>query len=106
MPEAVPRVPDAVWAEVALLLGPAAVATNSRRYPPRDLLDAILYRLVTGCAWRKLPQEFPPPSAVYRVYRRWEAAGWLVPVLLHLSRTLPRHVAGTLPAGPDIPPGA
>jgi len=42
----------------------------------REMVNAILYRLRTGCQWRSLPHDFPQWDRVYRVYRRWILAGY------------------------------
>jgi putative transposase len=46
--------------------------------PPADLrevLNAILYLVRTGCQWRLLPKDFPPWSTVHTWYRRWRKDG-------------------------------
>lgn len=46
--------------------------------PPADLrevLNAILYLVRTGCQWRLLPTNFPPWSTVHTWYRRWRRDG-------------------------------
>jgi putative transposase len=46
--------------------------------PPADLrevLNAILYLVRTGCQWRLLPKDFPPWSTVHTWYRRWRTDG-------------------------------
>ncbi len=46
--------------------------------PPADLrevVNAILYLVRTGCQWRMLPRDFPPWSTVHTWYRRWRADG-------------------------------
>ena len=43
----------------------------------RDVLDAILYILRTGCQWRYLPVDFPPKSTVWRYFDRWRSDGTL-----------------------------
>src|SRR5262245_25421468 len=46
--------------------------------PPADLrevVNAILYLVRTGCQWRMLPKDFPPWSTVHTWYRRWRADG-------------------------------
>ena len=46
----------------------------------RDLVNAVLYLVKTGCQWRLLPNDFPPHAAVWSFYRRavksgrWEKA--------------------------------
>ncbi len=41
----------------------------------KDLLDAILYILATGCQWRSLPHDFPPWGTVSSQFHRWRKAG-------------------------------
>jgi putative transposase len=43
----------------------------------RDVLDAILYLLRTGCQWRYLPKDFPPRSTVWRYFDEWRHNGTL-----------------------------
>jgi transposase len=43
----------------------------------REVLNAILYLLRTGCQWRMLPKEFPPRSTVYDYFRKfWQLGTW------------------------------
>lgn len=66
---------DAEWALVADLFdrvgGRGAPATHERRV----LLNACIYIVRTGCAWRLLPKSFPPWRAVYKAFRGWAHAG-------------------------------
>ena len=66
---------DAEWAVIEPLL-PAGSATPAGGRPPmhdrRDVVDAILYVVRTGCSWRSLPADFPPWPAVYAAFSRWE----------------------------------
>ena len=43
--------------------------------PPREHVNAILYRLRTGCQWRELPHDFPDWQAVYSLFRGWKNKG-------------------------------
>jgi putative transposase len=46
--------------------------------PPADLrevVNAIRYRVRTGCQWRLLPKDFPPWSTAHTWYRRWRRDG-------------------------------
>jgi transposase len=61
---------DAEWTVVAPLLPSPAVTGRPWRWPTRLVLDAVLYVLRTGCAWRHLPHEFPPWSTVHRWFLR------------------------------------
>ena len=41
----------------------------------REVLNAILYILVTGCQWRALPKNFPPRSTVQGYFYLWRDDG-------------------------------
>jgi putative transposase len=40
-----------------------------------SVIQGILYILVSGCAWRLLPKEYPPYSTVYYYLRQWRDDG-------------------------------
>src|SRR5918992_1618523 len=42
------------------------------KHPRRAVVDAVLYVVRTGCAWRQLPSDFPPWQTVYWYFVRWE----------------------------------
>jgi transposase len=66
---------DAEWVVVEALL-PAPVhhprGGRPEKHPRRDIVDAILYVVRSGCAWRLLPVDFPPWETVYWYFTRWE----------------------------------
>ena len=64
---------DAQWAAIAELVPDALPGGRPRRASSRDLIDAILYALRGGQAWRLLPHDFPPWQTVYYYLRRWQA---------------------------------
>jgi len=41
----------------------------------REVLNAIFYRLRSGCQWRMLPKEFPPWYHVWYYYHTWRDDG-------------------------------
>jgi len=43
----------------------------------REILNALFYRLRTGCQWRMLPKEFPPWNHVWYYYHTWRDDGTL-----------------------------
>ena len=66
---------DAEWSCLEPHL-PAPEATGRPRlHSPRKILDAILYVLRSGCAWRLLPHDFPPWKTVYHYFRSWRLDG-------------------------------
>jgi putative transposase len=46
-----------------------------RKHAWREILNAILYVIRTGCQWRLLPHEFPPWKTTYHSFRVWRQAG-------------------------------
>ena len=66
---------DAEWGFLAGHL-PATEATGRPRlHGPREILDAIFYIVRGGCAWRLLPNDFPPWKTVYHYFRFWRLDG-------------------------------
>jgi transposase len=39
------------------------------------VIQGILYVLVSGCAWRLIPKEYPPSSTVYYYFSKWRKDG-------------------------------
>lgn len=44
---------------------------RKRKYPLRELVNALLYLVRTGCAWRMLPHDLPPWWSVYYLFAQW-----------------------------------
>src|SRR5882757_1872765 len=68
---------DAQWALIEPHLPPEPGGGRPRKTDARDVLDAILYILRTGCQWRYLPIDFPPKSTVWRYFDQWRRDGTL-----------------------------
>lgn len=66
---------DRQWGAIAELVPDASPGGRPRRATSRELVDAILYMLRGGQAWRLLPHDFPPWQTVYYYLRRWQAEG-------------------------------
>jgi transposase len=62
---------DAEWALIAAMIPPARTGGRGRETDMREVMNAILYILRTGCQWRALPKDFPPRSTVYRYFWEW-----------------------------------
>jgi transposase len=68
-------VSDQQWVLIQPFL-PVPVHLGRRRTTHlREVVNAILYLLRSGGAWRLLPHDFPPWQTVYRYFRAWLAAG-------------------------------
>ena len=66
---------DAKWALLEPLLPPAKPGGRPRTVNLRGILNALLYVLRSGCAWRMLPHDYPPWGTVYYYFRRWRRDG-------------------------------
>jgi transposase len=66
---------DSEWKQVEHLFDPPGRTGRPEKYPRRQMLDACIYVLRSGCSWRMLPKDFPPWTAVYKTFRRWLAQG-------------------------------
>ena len=58
---------DAAWQTLEPLLLPPKPGGRSIKYPRKEILNAILYILRTGAAWRMLPHDLPPYRIVFPV---------------------------------------
>src|ERR687897_151353 len=66
---------DAEWSCLEPHLPAPEANGRPRLHSPRKILDAILYVLKSGCAWRLLPNDFPPWKTVYHYFRSWRLNG-------------------------------
>lgn len=66
---------DAQWQLLQPLIPAAKPGGRRRTVDIRAVLNAIFYVLVSGCAWRMLPRDFPPYQTVYHYFRQWRMAG-------------------------------
>ena len=41
----------------------------------REVMNAILYLLRTGCPWRHLPHDLPPYRTVFYYFTKWRKCG-------------------------------
>ena len=73
------RVPDELWEKMEPIIAEhdPPKHTGRKRIGARAALDAIIYRLRTGCQWNQLPKEFPDDSSVHRTFQRWVQNGLL-----------------------------
>src|ERR1044071_4535266 len=69
-------VSDAQWVLIEPHL-PVYPGGRPRTTDLRDVVDAILYLLRTGCQWRFLPKDFPPKSTVWGYFDEWRHNGTL-----------------------------
>jgi putative transposase len=66
---------DAQWAVLAPLVPAPKPGGRPAVHERREIVDAILYVLRAGEAWRLLPHDLPPWQTVYHYFRRWRLDG-------------------------------
>ena len=66
---------DAQWKRIAPLLPKESRTGRPRTVPYREIVNAVLYVVRTGCAWRHLPHDLPYWKTVYTYFRRWRLEG-------------------------------
>jgi len=73
------RVPDQLWDKIEPIIQKydPAKHTGRKRIEPRAALDAIIFRMRSGCQWNNLPKTFPDDSSVHRTFGRWIELGLL-----------------------------
>jgi len=87
------------------ILDPLVPAVKSGGRPAahdrREIVNAILYVLRTGCQWRALPHDLPPWETVYTYFRTWRREGtWK-----RLHDTLRRKVRRSVGKHPEASAG-
>ena len=75
---------DAEWAIVEPFLPPPRSTGRPRRWPMREIINAIFYVLRSGCPWHMVPDCFPPASTVYRWFMRLRDDGVFATMNHHL----------------------
>ena len=83
---------DEQWTEIE----PLFVGMREYKYSKRELLNAVLYVVDSGCKWRQLPHDFPVWQTVYSFFRRAKETGLWDKMLRHLVEVT-RKKAGRNP---------
>ena len=68
---------DEEWAVIGPLITPAKRGGNKRRVNLREVVNALLYVLSTGCQWAAIPKDLPPRSTLHDYFDRWDYDGTL-----------------------------
>jgi putative transposase len=70
-------VTDEEWELIKPQIAPAKRGGRKREVNEREIVNAIMYVLSTGCQWRALPKDFPPKSTVWHYLDLWSYDGTL-----------------------------
>jgi putative transposase len=65
------RMPDELWEQLELFLPkyPESSKGGRPRADLRSVVDAIFYRLRTGCEWKAIPPEWLPAARLISIFR-------------------------------------
>jgi putative transposase len=66
---------DEEWSYIEPHLPAPNAPGRPRLHTLREVLDAIFYILRSGCAWRLLPNDFPPWKTIHHYFRTWRLDG-------------------------------
>src|ERR671938_71891 len=81
---------DDEWRILELLVLPVEWGGRPADHARREIVNAILYVLRTGCQWRYLPHDLPPWKTVYTYFRNWRVDGTWQAIHDHLRRKVRR----------------
>ena len=88
---------DAEWQQVEPLVPGPLPGGRPAKYERREIINAILYVLRSGCAWRMMPHDLPPKETAYAYFERWSEDGtW--EQIEKVLRGKVRRAAGKKPA--------
>ena len=73
---------DDQWTQIK----PLFVGMREYKHSKRELTNAVLYLVDSGCKWRQLPHDFPPYSTVHSFYRRARLNGLWDKILEHVVK--------------------
>ena len=68
---------DAEWALVQPCIAPGKRGGDKRTVDLREVTNALLYVLSTGCQWRAIPKDLAPRSTVHGYFELWTWDGTL-----------------------------
>lgn len=77
---------DAEWALIGVFFEKQDNRGTVPKYAKRDVVNAILYVMKTGCGWRYLPKDYPHWNTVYRHFQIWNGRGVWEKALDYLNR--------------------
>jgi putative transposase len=66
---------DSQWDIIQQMIPPAKSGGRPRTLDMRQVINAILYLVVSGIQWRMLPKDYPKWQSVYYYFSRWRDDG-------------------------------
>ena len=65
------------WAQVSRFVPAPKPGGRPAKYPRREIVNAVLYVVRTGCQWRAIPHDLPPWRITYWYFMQWRKDGTL-----------------------------
>jgi putative transposase len=65
---------ESEWDLIKEMIPKSKEGGRERLHAERELINAMLYLLKSGCSWRMLPHDFPPSKTVYHYFNTWSKA--------------------------------
>ena len=65
------------WAQVSRFIPAPKKGGRPAKYDRREIVNALLYLVRSGCSWRMLPHDLPPYRIVYWYFMAWKKDGTL-----------------------------
>lgn len=88
---------EAQWELIEKLVPETKPGGRPPTHPRREVVNAILYVLRSGCAWRMMPHDLPPKETAYACFALWSRDGtWTL--IEETLRLKVRKAAGKKPA--------
>jgi putative transposase len=71
------EIPDELWKRMAPLIleMDPPKETGRPRANPRNVMDAIIFRIRTGCQWNHIPRVYGDDSTIHRTFQHWVEIG-------------------------------
>lgn len=66
---------DEQWTILGPLIPAAPENCRPRQADMREVMNAMIYLVRTGCPWRNLPHDLPPWRTVYYYFAKWRKCG-------------------------------
>jgi putative transposase len=92
MPESSKRKPyssdvtDAQWELIESFIPAVSAEARVPTIERREIVNAILYVLRTGCSWRQMPHDLPNGKTAHHYFRIWTKQGVWEPIMTHLRK--------------------
>ncbi len=77
---------DEQWQQIAALIPEPSKEGRIAHIERRELVNAILYVLRTGCSWRQMPHDLPNGKTAHHYFRLWSKTGIWEAIMTHLRQ--------------------